>query len=100
MPREFRLPLMTAALPALITSCANQAAQQVNQPYMQYGTLGSSTAPAQTVPDGCELELDGEIDCDDDSVKLKSGKSSSKVAKTVVAGVSACAASTGSGYGG
>ena len=99
MPREFRLPLMTAALPALITSCANPPAQQMNQPYAQYGALGSSTAPAQTVPDGCELELDGEIDCDD-SVKLKSGKSSSKVARAVVAGVSARAASTGSGYGG
>ncbi|GAA5437171.1 hypothetical protein [Deinococcus aquaticus] len=100
MPREFRLPLMTAVLPALIASCANPPAQQMNQPYTQYGTLGSSNAPAQTVPDGCELGLDGEIDCDDDSVKLKSGKSSSKVAKAVVTGVAARAASTGSGYGG
>ncbi|WP_119672292.1 hypothetical protein [Deinococcus sp. RM] len=80
MPREFSLPLMTAVLPALIASCANQPAQQVNQPYAQYG--------AQTVPDGCELELDGEIDCDD-SVKLKTGKSTSKVARAVTAGVAA-----------
>ncbi|GGN29034.1 hypothetical protein [Deinococcus daejeonensis] len=81
MPREFSLPLMTAVLPALIASCANQPAQQVNQPYAQYG--------AQTVPDGCELELDGEIDCDD-SVKLKTGKSTtSKVARAVAAGVAA-----------
>lgn len=82
MPREFSLPLMTAVLPALIASCANQPAQQVNQPYAQYG--------AQTVPDGCELELDGEIDCDD-SVKLKTGKKSttSKVARAVAAGVAA-----------
>ncbi|MHA0041017.1 hypothetical protein [Deinococcus sp. PEB2-63] len=73
---------MTAVLPALIASCANQPAQQVNQPYAQYG--------AQTVPDGCELELDGEIDCDD-SVKLKTGKKSttSKVARAVAAGVAA-----------
>ncbi|GGB57185.1 hypothetical protein [Deinococcus soli (ex Cha et al. 2016)] len=85
MPREFSLPLMTAVLPALIASCANQPAQQVNQPYAQYG--------AQTVPDGCELELDGEIDCDHDSVKLKTGKSTSKVAKAVVAGVAARTAS-------
>lgn len=81
MPKEFSLPLMTAVLPALIASCANQPAQQVNQPYAQYG--------AQTVPDGCELELDGEIDCDD-SVKPKSGKKSpSKVARAVAAGVAA-----------
>ncbi len=80
MPKEFSLPLMTAVLPALIASCANQPAQQVNQPYAQYG--------AQTVPDGCELELDGEIDCDD-SVKLKTGKSTSKVARAVAAGVAA-----------
>lgn len=80
MPREFSLPLMTAVLPALIASCANQPAQQVNQPYAQYG--------APTVPDGCELELDGEIDCDD-SVKLKTGKSTSKVARAVAAGVAA-----------
>ena len=93
MPREFSLPLMTAVLPALIASCANQPAQQVNQPYAQYGALGSTGAPAQSVqaqsiPDGCELELDGEIDCTD-SVKLKSGKSTSKVARAVAAGVAA-----------
>lgn len=83
MPKEFSLPLMTAVLPALIASCANQPAQQVNQPYAQYG--------AQTVPDGCELELDGEIDCDHDSIKLKTGKKSttSKVARAVAAGVAA-----------
>ncbi|GGR85501.1 hypothetical protein [Deinococcus sedimenti] len=99
MPREFSLPLMTAVLPALIASCANQPAQQVNQPYAQYGALGSASAPApsvqaQTVPDGCELELDGEIDCDD-SVKLKTGKKSttSKVARAVAAGVAARAVS-------
>ncbi|MXV20346.1 hypothetical protein [Deinococcus xianganensis] len=84
MPKEFSLPLMTAVLPTLIASCANQPAQQVNQPYAQYG--------AQTVPDGCELELDGEIDCDD-SVKLKTGKSTSKVARAVAAGVTARTAS-------
>ncbi|WP_343755498.1 hypothetical protein [Deinococcus depolymerans] len=73
---------MTAVLPALIAACANQPAQQVNQPYAQYG--------AQTVPDGCELEPDGEIDCDD-SVKPRSGKknTTSKVARAVVAGVAA-----------
>ncbi|NTY02214.1 hypothetical protein [Deinococcus sp. JMULE3] len=87
MPKEFSLPLMTAVLPALIASCANQPAQQVNQPYAQYG--------AQTVPDGCELELDGEIDCDD-SVKLKTGKSTSKVARAVAAGVAARAATRSS----
>lgn len=99
MPREFSLPLMTAVLPALIASCANQPAQAVNQPYAQYGALGSTGAPAQTlqaqtVPDGCELGLDGEIDCDHDSVKLKSGKKSatSRVAGAVVAGVAARAA--------
>lgn len=87
MPREFSLPLMTAVLPALIASCANQPAQQVNQPYAQYG--------AQTIPDGCELELDGEIDCDHDSVKLKSAQktTASKVARTVAAGVAVRAAS-------
>ncbi|MFC6800972.1 hypothetical protein ACFQDE_03790 [Deinococcus caeni] len=88
---------MTAVLPALIASCANQPAQVVNQPYAQYGALGSTGAPAQTVqaqtvPDGCELELDGEIDCDD-SVKLKTGKSTSKVARAVAAGVAARTAS-------
>lgn len=100
MPREFSLPLMTAVLPALIASCANQPAQQVNQPYAQYGALGSTGAPAQTVqaqsvPDGCELELDGEIDCDHDSVKLKSAQktTASKVARTVAAGVAVRAAS-------
>lgn len=100
MPKEFSLPLMTAVLPALIASCANQPAQQVNQPYAQYGALGSTGAPAQTVqaqtiPDGCELEADGEIDCDHDSVKPKSGKKSttSKVARAVAAGVAVRAAS-------
>ncbi|MFW8627748.1 hypothetical protein [Deinococcus sp. ME38] len=89
---------MTAVLPALIASCANQPAQVVNQPYAQYG--------AQTVPDGCELEPDGEIDCDHDSVKPRSGKKSttSKVARAVAAGVASQtasrAASTGSGFGG
>ncbi|GGK87183.1 hypothetical protein [Deinococcus radiotolerans] len=95
MPKEFSLPLMTAVLPALIASCANQPAQGVNQPYAQYGALGASAAPvqtvqAQTVPDGCELELD----CDNDSVKLKSGKKSTttKVARAVAADVAARAA--------
>ena len=99
MPREFSLPLTTACLPTLITSCANRPAQQVNQPHTQYSAPGSSAAPTQTIPDGCELQGNGELDCDD-SVKLKSGKSSSKVARAVVTGVSARAASTGSGYGG
>lgn len=87
MPREFSLPLMTAVLPALIASCTNQPAQVVNQPYAQYG--------AQTVPDGCELEADGEIDCDHDRVKPRSGKKSttSKVARAVAAGVAVRAAS-------
>lgn len=99
MPKEFSLPLMTAVLPALIASCANQPAQGVNQPYAQYGALGASAAPvqtvqAQTVPDGCELELDGELDCDHDSIKLKSGKKSTttKVARAVAAGVAVRAA--------
>jgi hypothetical protein len=90
MPKEFSLPLMTAVLPALIASCANQPAQVVNQPYAQYG--------AQTIPDGCELEPDGEIDCDHDSVKPKSGKKSttSKVARAVAAGVAVRAATRSS----
>ena len=32
MPREFSLPLMTAVLPALIASCADRPAQQMNRP--------------------------------------------------------------------
>ncbi|MCD0165849.1 MULTISPECIES: hypothetical protein [unclassified Deinococcus] len=32
MSREFKWPLMTAVLPTLTASCANQPAQQMNRP--------------------------------------------------------------------
>lgn len=32
MSREFKWPLMTAFLPTLTASCANQPAQQMNRP--------------------------------------------------------------------
>lgn len=64
MTKKFILPLMTTALPALLASCMD-APTQTTQTY------------SQSVPDGCELEADGDIDCDDSSFKRKKSYSSS-----------------------
>ncbi|PTA69536.1 hypothetical protein [Deinococcus arcticus] len=77
MTKRFHLILMSTVLPGLLASCMDSPAQ--------------TTQPAGlvSVPEGCELEADGELDCDDDAkLKLKSGKTS-KAAKAVAGAVAA-----------
>lgn len=64
MTKKFILPLMTTVLPALLASCVDSPAQ-------------STQTYTQSVPEGCELEADGDIDCDDSSFKRKKSYSSS-----------------------
>ncbi|WP_221088491.1 hypothetical protein [Deinococcus aquaedulcis] len=86
MTKRFHLTLMTTVLPGLLASCMDSPAQ----------TYQTQPAQLATVPEGCELEADGELDCDNDhSVKLKSGKTS-KAAKAAVGAVAAGAAARAS----
>ncbi|MBZ9749538.1 hypothetical protein K7W42_01545 [Deinococcus sp. HMF7604] len=81
MNKRFSLTLMSTVLPSLLASCVDAPAQTYTQPAQQV-----------IVPEGCELEQDGEVDCDGDSVKVK-GRKASKTAAAVAGAVAARAAS-------